>query len=94
MPGLDLLHALPDGRRSHAMFSLMKAKQPLAGPRQEWMVNWRVVGDLDATLDALPAPGVEIEKPEDYGFGRSAWIKNPEGNPIELYQALKEPGSF
>jgi predicted enzyme related to lactoylglutathione lyase len=51
-------------------------------------VNYRV-DDLDALLDQLRADGVEIDpKREDYDYGRFAWIVDPEGNRIELWQPL------
>ncbi len=57
------------------------------GP-QRTMVNYRV-DDLDALLAQLAAAGVEIDpKREDYGYGRFAWIVDPEGNRIELWQPL------
>lgn len=91
--GVDLLHTLPDGRKSHTVFSIMKAKQKLKGNRKECMVNWRVE-DLDSFLNELAATGIRADKREDYDYGRFAWIKDLEGNPIELYQPLMEPGTF
>lgn len=91
--GADMLHQLPDGRRSHTVFSIMKAKEKLKGRRKECMVNWRVE-DLDLFLDGLAAAGIQADKREDYDYGRFAWITDPEGNPVELYQPLMEPGTF
>lgn len=54
-----------------------------------FMINFRVA-DLDALLAQLKAEGVQIDqKREDYDFGRFAWIYDPEGNKIELWQPLK-----
>ena len=50
-----------------------------------FMINYRVA-DLDAILEALRAEGVEIAGPEDSPEGRFAWIMDPEGNRIELWQ--------
>ena len=72
---------------------IMKAKQKLKGNRKECMVNWRVE-DLDLFLDGLAAAGIQADKREDYDYGRFAWITDPEGNPVELYQPLMEPGTF
>jgi predicted enzyme related to lactoylglutathione lyase len=36
----------------------------------------------------LKADGIVVEKTEDFDYGRFAWIKDPEGNRIELYQSL------
>ena len=57
-------------------------------PTQQAMVNYRV-DDLDALLDQLKAAGVTIDpKREDTDYGRFAWITDPEGNRIELWQPL------
>ena len=52
------------------------------------VVNYRV-DDLDALLDQLRAANVDIDpKREDDPYGRFAWITDPEGNRIELWQPL------
>ena len=57
---------------------------------QPFMVNYRV-DDLDALLEQLAADGVEIDpKRDDAGFGKFAWIFDPEGNKIELWQPVKD----
>ena len=55
------------------------------GPQQA-MVNFRV-DNLDTLLESLAASGVRIDpKREDHGYGQFAWIWDPEGNRIELWQ--------
>jgi predicted enzyme related to lactoylglutathione lyase len=55
---------------------------------QPYMVNYRV-DDLDALLAQLTAAGVSIDpKREDEPYGRFAWITDPEGNRLELWQPL------
>ena len=55
---------------------------------QTAMVNYRV-DDMDGMLAQLSAAGVWIDpNPEDYVYGRFAWIVDPEGNRIELWQPL------
>jgi catechol 2,3-dioxygenase-like lactoylglutathione lyase family enzyme len=57
------------------------------GPQQS-MVNYRV-DDLDALLAQLTTAAVTIDPHrEDYDFGRFAWIVDPEGNRIELWQPV------
>lgn len=57
------------------------------GPQQA-MVNYRV-DDLDALLTQLKTEGVTIDpNREDSDYGRFAWIIDPEGNRIELWQPL------
>jgi len=69
------------------VFSISQSKNPLPAERRECVVNYRV-RDLQGFLDQLKAEGVAIEKTEDFDYGRFAWIKDPEGNRIELYQPL------
>jgi predicted enzyme related to lactoylglutathione lyase len=55
---------------------------------QQFMVNFRV-DDLDQLLSQLAAAGVRIDPHrEDQTYGRFAWIWDPEGNRIELWQPL------
>ena len=53
---------------------------------QQAMINYRV-DDLDGLLADLAAAGVEIapERSEDE-TGRFAWITDPEGNRVELWE--------
>jgi predicted enzyme related to lactoylglutathione lyase len=54
-----------------------------------FMINY-VVDDLDALLGKLSASGVKIDpKREDHDYGRFAWIFDPDGNKIELWEPAK-----
>ena len=51
-----------------------------------FMINY-AVDDMDAILTRLHAKGVAILKHDDSGpNGRFAWILDPEGNKIELWE--------
>jgi predicted enzyme related to lactoylglutathione lyase len=55
---------------------------------QQFMVNFRV-DDLDELLSLLAAAGVRIDPHrEEQPYGRFAWIWDPEGNRVELWQPL------
>jgi len=55
------------------------------------MVNY-IVDDLDALLERLSKAGVKIDpKRQDESYGRFAWIYDPDGNKIELWQPLDHP---
>lgn len=59
---------------------------PSAAP---FMLNYRV-DDLDALLARLRAAGVEVdERREDSEYGRFAWVMDPEGNRVELWEPPK-----
>lgn len=53
---------------------------------QQAMINLRV-DDLDEMLVQLAVAAVPIDSQrEDYAYGRFAWIVDPEGNRVELWQ--------
>ena len=61
--------------------------------RSGFMMNF-IVEDLDGLLAALREEGVEVDpKREDYDYGRFAWIMDPEGNRIELWEPPKKKQS-
>jgi catechol 2,3-dioxygenase-like lactoylglutathione lyase family enzyme len=51
----------------------------------EFMINY-AVDDMDAFVARLRAKGVEILKREDDDNGRFAWILDPDGHKIELWE--------
>lgn len=56
-------------------------------PQQDWMINFRV-SDLDAMVQQLEAAGIEVKRDlEPYPNGRFARLHDPEGNPVELWEA-------
>jgi glyoxylase I family protein len=56
-------------------------------PSKQWMVNFRVQ-DLDGMVAILRASEIEVSvDPEIYPNGRFARLHDPEGNPIELWEA-------
>lgn len=83
--GLDFESTDADGTEAHTVFSIQKAKGPLGDGRPECMVNWRVA-DLEAFCAALEAEGISIDTREEYDYGRFAWVRDPEGHRVELYQ--------
>ena len=59
------------------------------GPQQA-MVNYRV-DDLDGLLRKLEDAGVEVDlRRQDDELGRFAWIIDPEGNRVELWEPPPE----
>jgi catechol 2,3-dioxygenase-like lactoylglutathione lyase family enzyme len=51
-----------------------------------FMINY-IVDDMDAVLARLAGGGVRIDpKREDHDYGRFAWVYDPDGNKIELWQ--------
>lgn len=56
-------------------------------PNNSWMVNFRV-RNLDAMIAQLRAAGIEVtpDPKSPYPNGKFAWVTDPEGNRIELWE--------
>ena len=89
-------------RRVDTTFAVMQAKidLPATGSGgdepesmygdQPFMVNLRV-RDLDAVLESLAAKGVEAIRRSDEGYALFAWVRDGDGNRVELYQPVATP---
>ena len=54
-----------------------------------FIINYRV-DDMDALLAQLRAAGIEIVGgPESHENGKFAWIMDPDGNKVELWQPMR-----
>jgi len=54
--------------------------------KKDFMINFRV-RDLDGLLEKLKSQGIEQSgKMQEYEYGRFAWIVDPEGTKIELWE--------
>ncbi len=52
------------------------------------MINYRV-DDLSGMIERLKEAGVKIwEGPESYENGKFAWIMDPDGNKVELWEPM------
>lgn len=60
------------------------------GVPQAVMINYRV-DDLDALLTELAGKGVWVDSERgDYPFGKFGWIRDLDGNRVELWQPLAD----
>ncbi len=57
----------------------------MAGSTREFMINF-AVDDMDAFVARLIAKGVPILKRDQDATGKFAWILDPDGTKIELWQ--------
>jgi predicted enzyme related to lactoylglutathione lyase len=87
--GLDVdEHGLWRPGAGPTVFAAFEADTDYFGSRtQQTMLNFRV-GDLDAMLAQLREAGADVaeETQEMDGVGRFAWVTDPEGNRVELWQ--------
>jgi len=73
--------------KGNTVWSIFSAKTEYLNPSpSKFMINYRVE-NLDALLEALRAEGVKVDdKVEEFDYGKFAWIYDPEGNKIELWE--------
>jgi catechol 2,3-dioxygenase-like lactoylglutathione lyase family enzyme len=73
----------------NAMTETVWAILPTAEPRtanpQQYSINYRVP-NMERILAHLRANGIEPEKTENHDYGRFAWIRDPDGNRVELFE--------
>ncbi|MBK9335958.1 MAG: VOC family protein [Lewinellaceae bacterium] len=82
--------AIEEGARPYTVLGLFKEPTDYFEPStQNFMINFRVA-DLAALLEQLRTEGVTIVgTPMEEEFGKFAWIMDPEGNKIELWEQPK-----
>ena len=77
-----------DDPEGFTLFSQFKADTEYFGPSgKEYMINLRV-DELDGFIADLESKGIEILGRQDEDYGRFAWIMDPDGVKIELWQQL------
>ena len=79
--------AQPEGA---TVWSIFDADNDYFAPSDQlYMMNF-LVDDLDALLDALRSEGVALAgEPKNEDYGKFAWIMDPEGRKVELWEPLK-----
>ena len=79
---------LPEGGLT--IWSPFAADTTYFAPSDAPMMLNLVVDDLDAVLARVRAEGVEVLGTQDESYGRFAWIMDPDGLKLELWQAAPE----
>jgi predicted enzyme related to lactoylglutathione lyase len=78
-------HGKPTGGTTAWAVASQESDQ-FAPSKASFMVNYRVE-DLLAVVAALRAEGCNVlDKIDDSEFGKFAWVIDPEGNKVELWQ--------
>jgi catechol 2,3-dioxygenase-like lactoylglutathione lyase family enzyme len=73
---------------TETVWAILPAVEPRASDPPQYSINYRV-GSMERVLDHLRAGGVTIENAVDYPYGRFAWIRDPDGNRVELFEKPK-----
>ena len=74
----------PEIKRTIA-WAIIPTNDDIKGKPRTGQINYRVK-NLAETLSHLKSKGVAVEKTEEYPYGKFAWLKDPDGNQIELWE--------
>jgi catechol 2,3-dioxygenase-like lactoylglutathione lyase family enzyme len=71
-------------------WAILPTDHDINGKPRTGQINYRV-RSMAETLSHLRSKGVAIDKAEDSEYGKFAWVTDPDGNKIELWEAAPEP---
>ncbi len=66
-------------------FGVHQARTPRGAARRQIEITWRVA-DLDLLIEQLAETGVAVNERQETPTGDYAWLDDPEGNRLELWQ--------
>ena len=78
------------GDKPYSLISHFKDDEYIKPGRGGFMINLRV-DDLDEFVAGLKAKGVDVLDSVDEGYGKFAWLLDPDGVKIELWQQVAAP---
>jgi catechol 2,3-dioxygenase-like lactoylglutathione lyase family enzyme len=88
--GPQLNWAIEKGNSSYSLISHFQNNDYLKPSTADFMINLRV-DDLDGFVELLKSRGVDILDSVDEGYGKFAWLLDPNGIKIELWQQVETP---
>jgi len=71
-------------------WAILPSTNDINGKPRTGQINYRVKS-MTETLSHLQSNGVPIDKSEEYEYGKFAWVTDPDGNKIELWEEPPEP---
>ena len=74
----------PDVKRT-MVWAIIPTTDDIAGKPRTGKINY-TVSNLREVIAHLASHGVAVDKTEDYPYGKFAWLKDPDGNAIELWE--------
>lgn len=78
------------GEKPYSLVSHFKDDQYIQPGKGGFMINLRV-DDLDSFVAQLKGAGVDVLDSVDEGYGKFAWLLDPDGVKIELWEQVEAP---
>ncbi len=79
------------GDKPYSLISHFRDDKYIQPGKGGFMINLRV-DDLDGFVGQLKEKGVDILDSVDEGYGKFAWLLDPNGVKIELWEQVSAPG--
>jgi predicted enzyme related to lactoylglutathione lyase len=73
------------GKKASLVFSILENKNRPYLYEKTFCINYRV-SDLESVASYLRTLGIEVKGIEVYPEGKFAWVTDPEGNYVELWE--------
>ena len=78
------------GEKPYSLISHFKDDEYIKPGAGSFMINLRV-DDLDGFVAQLKGMGVDVLNSVDEGYGKFAWLLDPDGVKIELWEQVEAP---
>ena len=78
------------GELPYSLISHFKNDDYIKPGTGDFMINLRV-DDLDGFIELLKSRDIEVLDSVDEGYGKFAWVLDPNGVKIELWQQIEAP---
>lgn len=76
------------GKKFYTAWSILGSKVRPKLDFRAFTINYRV-HDIDKFVELIKSKGLEVRGPDVYPEGKFAWLEDPEGNHIELWEDTK-----
>jgi hypothetical protein len=68
-------------------WAIISAEKDITDKPRTGQINYRVKS-MDSMIAHLKAKGIAIEETKSYEYGKFAWVRDPDGNRIELFEEI------
>ena len=76
---------IQSGKKAYIAWSILENKNRPDLTEKVFCINYRI-NHLEKLVKQLIERGLEVNGPEEYPEGKFAWITDPDGNPVELWE--------
>jgi hypothetical protein len=68
-------------------WAIIPAVEDINNKPRTGQINYRVKS-MDSMIAHLKTKGIAIEETKSYEYGKFAWLRDPDGNRVELFEEL------